>query len=97
MRRALYYTCKQPLPPCGIGAPCWFTTSKNIAVVVVGVKLQNFQAFVFPMPISTSLTHASFLFAETQAPMAPEMKECVLHKFMIFQLNRIQGPPQQSE
>ena len=58
--------------PCGIGAPCWLTTSKKIAVVVFGVKLQNFQAFVPPMPISTSLTHGSFLLADTQAPIAPE-------------------------
>ena len=25
-----------PLPPCGMGAPCWLTTSKKTAAVVLG-------------------------------------------------------------
>lgn len=63
----------QPLPPWGIGAPCWFPISKRTAIVVEGVSEQNFQETVPPMPISTSLTDASFRLAETQGPIAPEI------------------------
>jgi hypothetical protein len=46
------------------------TTSKKMAVDVEGVSEQNFQATVPPIPISTSLTVASFRLAETQEPIA---------------------------
>jgi hypothetical protein len=70
-----YITCIQPRPPWGIGAPCWLTTSKKMAVLVEGVSAQNFHATVPPMPISTSLTVASFRFADTQEPMALQAKQ----------------------
>jgi hypothetical protein len=56
-----------------MGAPCWLTTSKKMAVVVEGVRPQNFHAIVPPMPTSESLTVASFRFADTQDPMALDM------------------------
>merc|ERR1711971_86278 len=46
--------------------------NKHTKVVVLGVMLQNFQALVPPIPISTSLIQGSFLLAVTQAPIAPE-------------------------
>ena len=53
-----------PLPPCGMGAPCWLTTSKKTAAVVLGPIAQNFHAVVPPIPISMSETpDESFLLA----------------------------------
>jgi ribosomal protein S30 len=46
-----------------------------MAVLVEGVSAQNFHATVPPMPISTSLTVASFRFADTQEPMALQAKQ----------------------
>ena len=53
-----------PRPPCGMGAPCWLTTSKKTEAVVLGPIAQNFHAVVPPMPISMSETpDESFLLA----------------------------------
>lgn len=62
----------QPLPPWGMGAACWLTTSKNNAVVVDGFKEQNFHWHVPPRPTCCSPTLAPFTPSETHGPMAPE-------------------------
>lgn len=58
---------------CTCESITWFTTSKQIATVVLGVKEDNFHADVPPMPISVSATHGSFLNADTAGPIKPQI------------------------
>jgi hypothetical protein len=61
-----------PLPPWGMGALCWFTTSKNTANVVLGYRPHVFHKFVPLTPISVSDTYWFFWFIEIQEPIQPD-------------------------
>ena len=68
--------CMHPRPPWGMGAPCWFTTSKKTAAVVAGPRAQKRHAAVPPRPISISDTveaspRCFWSAGAEQAPIAP--------------------------
>ena len=76
-----------------MGAPCWLVTSKNVAAVEDGFRVQNFQLLVLPIPISISEMLWSFLLPDTQGEMLPLILISLEHLMSSVALNAILNSP----